>query len=50
MPGLASWQCIPSQSVPDPVHGPLPLHWFSVASLMHLPLTGHALSLVHQQH
>ncbi len=50
IPGLASWQCMPSQSVPVPVHGPLPLHWFCVESLMHLPLTAQALSFVHQQH
>jgi len=50
IPGLVSWQCIPSQSVPVPVQGPLPLHWLCVASLMHLPLTGQPLSLVHQQH
>src|ERR1700722_16324199 len=50
MPGLASWQCMPSTSVPDPVHGPRPSHCFCVASSTHLPLTGHAASLVHQQH
>jgi hypothetical protein len=50
MPGLASWQCIPSKLVPEPVHGPALSHCFCVGSLMHLPLTGHALSLVHQQH
>jgi hypothetical protein len=50
IPGLVSWQCIPSQFVPVPVQGPLPLHWCCVASLMHLPLTPHAASLVHQQH
>lgn len=50
MPGLASSQCIPSKFVPDPVHGPAPLQLFCVESLMHLPLTGQALSLVHQQH
>jgi hypothetical protein len=50
MPGLVSWQCIPSQFVPLPVHGPLPLHWCCDESSMHLPLTGHPLSLVHQQH
>jgi hypothetical protein len=41
---------MPSQDVPVPVHGPLPSHCFCVASLMHLPLTGQALSFVHQQH
>lgn len=50
MPGLVSWQCMPSKFVPEPVHGPAPSHCFCVGSLMHLPLTGHALSLVHQQH
>jgi hypothetical protein len=50
IPGLVSSQCIPSKFVPEPVHGPAPLQLFFVESLMHLPLTGHALSLVHQQH
>jgi hypothetical protein len=50
VPGLANWQCVPSQFVPLPVQGPSPAHCFCVASLMHLPLAGHALSLVHQQH
>ena len=48
MPGFVSWQCIPSQSVPEPVH--VPVHWCAVESSMHLPLTEHAESLVHQQH
>jgi len=51
MPGAASWQCIPSQFVPEPVQPPASLaHWCRVGSLMHLPLTPHAASLVHQQH
>jgi hypothetical protein len=41
---------MPSQFVPVPVQGPLPVHCVSVASLMHFPLTGHPVSLVHQQH
>jgi len=39
---------MPSQSVPVPEH--VPVHWCSVESSMHLPLTGQPLSLVHQQH
>lgn len=49
-PGLASSQCMPSKFVPVPVHGPLPEHWFCDESLTHLLLTGHPVSLVHQQH
>jgi hypothetical protein len=49
MPGAVSWQCMPSQSVPVPVQAPA-AHCFAVASLMHLPLTGQAASVLHQQH
>jgi hypothetical protein len=50
IPGLVSWQCMASKLLPVPVQGPFPMQFFCVASLMHLPLTEHALSLVHQQH
>jgi hypothetical protein len=50
IPGLVNWQCMASKLVPVPVQGPFPMQFLSVASLMHFPLTEHALSLVHQQH
>jgi hypothetical protein len=50
-PGLVpTWQCIPSQFVPEPVHMVLSLQLLIVESLMHFFDARQSESCVHQQH